>query len=322
MDTQAPIIYGDIANDPNFTWMTAIRAGFHSMLIVPIVCKHKVNGLIGLFSDNVNHFSESQAQTLSVIGMCMANIDSESTAASQVMERKSQQEEILQSQQFLSSLSHELKTPLTAIVASTDLLIEELEKKNDEMLLRLAKNIAHSASSLSNRLKELIGISFNQISAFGIEKKRMDFTYFVNDIIEQIMPLAREKKQSLMVEVEPSIIVYADAQRLEQILLNLISNAIKFTPEGGRIYFRAKTKGDELIAEVQDTGKGIANSEKPKLFHPYYRLQADRQNIPGLALGLSITKSLVELHNGKIWVESQEGKGSTFSFSIPLEKTG
>jgi len=114
-------------------------------------------------------------------------------------------------------------------------------------------------------------------------------------------------------------IIHGDGQRLEQVVLNLMTNATKFTPKGGNITLRARKRDDGLVIEVQDTGIGIAKDEQARLFQPYSRLNADRQRHPGLGLGLALAKQVVELHGGKIWVESEPGKGSTFSFSLPLD---
>ena len=115
--------------------------------------------------------------------------------------------------------------------------------------------------------------------------------------------------------------VWADETRLRQVVLNLLSNACKFTPEGGKITLRAREGDATLVVEVQDTGVGIAEEEQQRLFEPYYRVADDRQQFKGLGLGLTLCKMLVELHGGQIWVESHVGKGSTFGFSVPLETT-
>ena len=117
----------------------------------------------------------------------------------------------------------------------------------------------------------------------------------------------------------PSLpLVWADKERLRQVVLNLLINASKFTPEGGKITLKAKEKDTSLVMEIQDTGPGIPEEEQQRLFQPYHRQITDREHLSGLGLGLALCKYLVELHNGKIWVESQVGKGSTFGFSIPL----
>lgn len=124
------------------------------------------------------------------------------------------------------------------------------------------------------------------------------------------LPLIRDKGLSLSLELPPALIVNADEQRLEQILLNLLANAIKFTPVAGQIILRAREEKENVIVEIQDTGPGIPKEEQIKLFRPYYQVMADRHRVPGLGLGLAITKQLVELHGGRIWVDSGRARAA------------
>jgi signal transduction histidine kinase len=134
----------------------------------------------------------------------------------------------------------------------------------------------------------------------------------------QISPLLHNKGQKLTTELPDSLpIIHGDGQRLEQVLLNLMNNATKFTPDGGKITVRVRKQDTGLVVEVQDDGIGIARDQQDRLFKPYSRLYADRQRHPGLGLGLALSKQVVELHGGKIWVESESGKGSTFFFFLP-----
>ncbi|MBE0481612.1 MAG: ATP-binding protein [Dehalococcoidia bacterium] len=113
--------------------------------------------------------------------------------------------------------------------------------------------------------------------------------------------------------------IRADGERLHQVILNLLVNASKFTPEGGTITLSARVEGNTFLVKVKDTGTGISRKGQRRIFEPYQRRIADRERLSGLGLGLALCKKLVELHGGKIWVESQSGKGSTFSFSLPFE---
>jgi signal transduction histidine kinase len=125
--------------------------------------------------------------------------------------------------------------------------------------------------------------------------------------------------QSLNLALASSLpLVWADEERLQQVVLNLLINASKFTPEGGKITMKAKQKNSALVVEIQDTGPGIPEEEQQRLFQPYHRQLSDREHLSGLGLGLALCKYLVELHDGQIWVESEAGKGSTFGFSMPL----
>ena len=141
----------------------------------------------------------------------------------------------------------------------------------------------------------------------------------LQNIVSEFLPAATEKRQSLIMDVSPSIpLVKADKQRLEQIILNLLTNAIKFTEEGGKIQVRLRRKGAEVIVEVEDDGPGITEEEQKRIFEPYYQVEPDRQHFTGLGLGLTVSKQLVELHGGRIWVHSGLSKSSTFAFSLPI----
>jgi signal transduction histidine kinase len=316
--TKQSIIRSDITLESEYPWKSAVQSGFCSLLAVPILYSSQMLGIIGLASFKTNQFNQDHVDLLTIIGTMIADACDATSIRHLAKERKKQQEDIMQTQQYLNALGHELKTPLTAIIASVSLLTEELEKKNEPLLLKMAANIERSAASLNNRLKDLLNFSRAKGTMYGVEKKAFDFPQFVRGVLEQFSSLLKKKKQLLEIDIPQSLTVNGDPQRLEQILFNLLSNAIKFSPEGGRITLTTKVEKNNLLVEVKDTGKGIPQEEKHKLFLPYYRLSTDRHTVPGLGLGLSITKQLVELHGGTIWVDSVEGHGSTFSFTIPL----
>jgi signal transduction histidine kinase len=113
--------------------------------------------------------------------------------------------------------------------------------------------------------------------------------------------------------------VWADEERLQQIILNLLTNASKYSPEGSKISLRGKQENDSLVVQVADTGPGIPREDQKRIFKPYQRYNSGRESLSGLGLGLSLCKSLVELHGGKIWMNSKKGSGTTFTFSIPLK---
>ncbi len=220
---------------------------------------------------------------------------------------------------FIDTLSHELKTPLTSIIAAAGLLAEELEETGEESDQKLIQTIIHNANTLETRLAELMDIVKTGTGRLQLQLEPVDMKSLLQGIGWQISPLLQGKGQNLSMDLPDSLpILHGDGQRLEQVVLNLMTNATKFTPEGGNITLRARKRDSEIVTEIHDTGIGIAKEEQGRLFKPYSRLSADRQRHPGLGLGLALAKQVVELHGGKIWVESEPGKGSTFSFSLPL----
>jgi signal transduction histidine kinase len=153
-----------------------------------------------------------------------------------------------------------------------------------------------------------------------LQVEPVDMRSLLQGIGWQISPIIQGKEQRLNMDLPASLpIIHGDGQRLEQVVLNLMTNATKFTPKGGNITLRARKQDTGLVIEVQDTGVGISPEAQASLFKPYSRPSADRQRHPGLGLGLALAKQVVELHRGKIWVASEVGKGSTFSFSLPLD---
>jgi PAS domain S-box-containing protein len=221
--------------------------------------------------------------------------------------------------EFTRALVHELKTPLTPVLAASSALTEILDEGTP---LEFARNIARGASRLSGRIDELFDLTRGETGMLDLSWKQVDLLSVLHGIADEMIPVALTRDQSLILDLPPSLPpVRADDSRLKQVVLNLLSNALKFTPEGGKVVLRAKEEDQSLVVEVQDNGPGIPGDEQEWLFQPYRRLRSGTRPSGGLGLGLALSKTLVELHGGRIWVQSREGRGSTFSFSVPLEIT-
>jgi signal transduction histidine kinase len=223
---------------------------------------------------------------------------------------------------FIDTLSHELKTPLTSIIAAAGLLEEELQDTADETHRKLMQTIIRNANSLETRLVELLDIVKTGSGKLQLQFEPVDIKSLVLGTCMQISPLIHNKGQKLSTEIPDFVpLIQADGQRLEQVLLNLMNNASKFTPDGGTITVRIKKQETGLVIEVADNGIGIPKDQQDRLFKPYSRIQADRQRHPGLGLGLALSKQIIELHGGRIWVDSDASKGSVFSFFLPKRPT-
>jgi signal transduction histidine kinase len=218
--------------------------------------------------------------------------------------------------EFTRALVHELKTPLTPIMSSSDLLVSGL---TEEPWLSVAQNIQRGAINLNKRIGELLDLARGEIGMLRLNSKRVDMLKLLQNVGSEMSVVASSNGQILKVELPSSLALpWADEDRLRQITQNLLVNATKFTPEGGIITLRAKEQNGNIVVEVQDTGYGIPEEEQRRLFRPYHRQIGDREHLSGLGLGLALCKNLVQLHGGRIWVQSIEGKGATFSFSIPI----
>jgi PAS domain S-box-containing protein len=217
--------------------------------------------------------------------------------------------------EFTRALAHELKTPLTPMVISSQVLASELK---EEPLLSLARNLSRGASSLNSRIDELLDLAKGEIGMLQLKTEPSDVLQLLREAAEYVSPVALSRGQSLIMDLPDSLpLVEADKVRLRQIVLNLLNNALNYTPEGGRITLRAARKDGNLVVEVEDNGPGIAEEGKQHMFEPYRRMKVTGERLSGLGLGLALCKTLVGLHGGHIWVRSSEGKGSTFGFSLP-----
>ena len=216
---------------------------------------------------------------------------------------------------FGDATVHELKTLLTAIVVSAELLAEELQVDQQGMPVRLTQNIIRNAHSLDEKLSNFSEMAGLLAGNFSFQPEQLDIVPVINSVTAQLYPITRSKRQSLVVELPASLpTVKVHRQYLEQILLNLLTNASKYTPEGGKIMVNASQDNDSLVIKVADDGIGIPANRHELIFQPYYQVNGGK----GSGLGLAITKFLVELHGGKIWLESIPRQGSSFFFSLPL----
>ncbi|HEX76072.1 MAG TPA: PAS domain-containing sensor histidine kinase [Dehalococcoidia bacterium] len=230
--------------------------------------------------------------------------------------RQNLEEEVKRRVEFTRALVHELKTPVTPILASSDLLVEQLQEGPS---LSLAKNIKEGASTMNRRIDTLLDLARGELGMLQLNRKQVDPLQLLQKVASEMSPAASSRELSLVLDVPRSLpSVWVDGSRLQQVIVNLLTNAFKWSPQGGKVTLRAKQKNDALIVEVQDMGPGIAKENQQKIFDAYYRVESDRQRLDGLGLGLALCKTIVESHGGKIWVESEKGKGSTFGFSVPL----
>jgi|GEM_PF-322199 len=219
--------------------------------------------------------------------------------------------------EFVSVVSHDLKTPLTAIRGFADLtaITGPLSDQQRDFVTRI-KDITRE---MANMISDLLDIG--KIEA-GIEMDRVSCSIpaLAQDVLSDLEFRAKEKEIAVELEVaEPTPTVVGDPNRLKQVLMNLVGNAIKYTPDGGHVWIRIGPEDGRLITAVQDTGYGISARDQKQLFQKFFRVRTEQTaHIEGTGLGLAIVRSIVEHHGGRIWVESEPGKGSTFAFSLPV----
>ena len=225
--------------------------------------------------------------------------------------------------EFISLASHELRTPLTIIKSQVQTVLEgnlgKINKSQSEFLSTVASNVER----LIRLVKDLLDLSKIQTGKIEMRYEEIEVTDLIHYILGLFKPEADKKSIHLKNEVPTGIAcVYADREKVERILLNLIGNSLKFTPAGGEISVSARVSGDagnDMVIGVRDSGIGIPEPELGKIFEKFHQVEgALSESAEGAGLGLAITKGLVEAHHGKIWAESDVGKGSVFRFTLPL----
>lgn len=223
--------------------------------------------------------------------------------------------------EFLASMSHELRTPLHTIIGFAELLAEEIEGPLNEKQKRFLDHIHTDSLHLLELINDVLDLSKVESGRLELRCETFDVASAVEETLSSILPQGIAKSIDIKADVPPATGIFADRVRFKQILFNLLSNAVKFTPEGGRISVEATLRNDCLEMSVSDTGIGIPTAQQEAVFDKFYQVGATTKGVrEGTGLGLAITKSLVEKHGGRIWLESEPGKGSRFTFTIALEQ--
>jgi signal transduction histidine kinase/DNA-binding response OmpR family regulator len=221
--------------------------------------------------------------------------------------------------EFLASMSHELRTPLNAIIGFSEVLLErmfgELNERQDDYL----RDIWSSGKHLLELLNDILDLS--KIEAGQMALNRTEF--IVSESLEYCLSMVRERaltqRVQLSLDIDPEVgLLDADRLRFRQVVLNLLSNAVKFTPGGGRVDVRASMRGRDLVVLVADTGVGVPAEDRERIFDSFQQGTQTSEQVEGTGLGLTLSKRILELHGGRIWVDSEAGKGSTFGFTLPV----
>lgn len=219
---------------------------------------------------------------------------------------------------FTRKLIHELKTPLTSLLATSQLLTEETQGTR---LHKLSRYVWESAGSLNSRIQELHDVVRGELGKLELKLKPVDIGALMVSIIEETRALSQQQGMSINLELAESLPeVIGDPDRIRQIMLNLINNALKYAREGKKIDINVDTKLGKVVLEIRDYGPGIPTLQQRTLFEPGYQFSSRDENTGGLGIGLALCKMLVELHGGQIWVKSRVGRGSSFFFTIPTMK--
>jgi signal transduction histidine kinase len=216
---------------------------------------------------------------------------------------------------FIGMTSHELKTPLTAIKSNIDFILSEKAGKVPEELKLYLTTIQRNTNRIQGAMDQMLDLARIKSGRLSILREPIILSSdIVRGYINEIKPV--DKHLSIEIHIPDHLRVYADRNGLHDIFMNLLTNAFKFTPEGGHITIMASQKDKFILHEVRDTGIGISEDQSEKIFEDFYQVEGGKHG--GTGLGLAIAKALVDEHGGRIWVKSQLGKGASFYFTLPV----
>jgi signal transduction histidine kinase len=293
-----------------------VDAEAYRIVAVPLMRERALVGVVTLWRRGVAPFGESQVALLQSFAR-QAVIAVENARLLNELERANKHKS-----DFLAHMSHELRTPLNAIIGFSEALRERMFGELNEKQADYLKDIHDSGRHLLSLINDILDLS-------KIEAGRMELelsTFHLPTAISNALVLVRERATrhgvQLDSQIDPRLAEFeADERKVKQVLLNLLSNAVKFTPEGGRVAVTAQLDTDHVEIAVRDTGEGIATEDQAALFQEFRQVGRDRlKKAEGTGLGLALTKRFVELHGGRIRVESAPGKGSTFAFTLPMRQ--
>ncbi|MFC1990561.1 ATP-binding protein, partial [Chloroflexota bacterium] len=222
--------------------------------------------------------------------------------------------------EFLAHMSHELRTPLNVVIGFSELLLDGVPGKIGAEQQQCLNDILGSGKHLLNLINDILDLSKIESGKMELRLRKFALTDILEPLKTVMLPMIAPRKQSLEIEVEDELPpIFADKSKLRQVLINLLGNSTKFTPDGGKLMVKAVRDGDWCYVSVIDSGIGIKRENQKKIFEPFCQLDSPMTETKGgTGLGLIIARQIIERHGGQIWVESEHGKGSKFTFTLPL----
>jgi signal transduction histidine kinase len=269
--------------------------------------ERKVEERTQQLGENIRELSEARTSTLKMLD--------DLEAAKRELEKANQELKEMDETKlkFIGAASHELKTPLTAIKANIDFILSEKEGKVPENLKSYLLTIQRNTNRIQRTMDRMMDLARIKLGRLLLSREPILVSEVVGGYINEIKPL--DKRLSIVFHIPENLYVHADRDGFHDIFINLLSNAFKFTTDGGQVLIRASRTGGYVLHEIQDTGIGVPRDKTDKIFDEFYQVETGKHG--GTGLGLAIAKQIVEGHGGKIWVESELGKGSTFFFTLP-----
>jgi two-component system, NtrC family, sensor kinase len=323
VNDRVPHIVSDTETDPTLGSKSLEQArarGFRSLLVVPLLRENNVIGILGVGRREPGPFTDDQVALLqtfadqAVIAIENVRLFKELEAANRELAAASQHKS-----EFLANMSHELRTPLNAIIGFSEVLSEKMFGELNEKQEEYSKDIHASGQHLLFLINDILDLSKIEAGRMELELSNFHLPTALDSALTLVRERAGRRSIALHLSVDERLgQIQGDERKVRQVVLNLLSNAIKFTPEGGRIDVKAMPKDGFVEVSVSDTGVGIAAEDQEAVFEEFRQVGTADKKVEGTGLGLTLCRKFVELHGGRIWVKSQVGAGSTFTFTIPV----
>jgi signal transduction histidine kinase len=315
-----PLVINDVEKDPRHYAQVGAQIQFHphSLLGVPMRIQDRVTGVLEALNKRGGGFSEADINILSIIAS-QAAVAIHNARLVQALQRAYDELSRVDKLKtdFMSIASHELRTPLGVILGYATFLKEEAQGE----LSGHAERVLNSAIRLRSLVEDMTNMNLLHMGAAKLDLKTVSVQQIIQSIFDEVAPTARAKGQQLVMKLPPhSLTVRADAEKLGLVFTNLLNNAIRFTPDQGKINVTAMPKHGEVWISIRDNGIGIPHNELDNIFHEFYQMEDHMiRRHGGMGLGLAIARGLIELQEGRIWAESEGiGKGATFTVALPL----
>jgi signal transduction histidine kinase len=322
----------DVSSDPTYGLRVMQDARWRTGLGVPLLREGAVIGLLGMWRRDVRPFSDRQIELLqtfanqAVIAIENVRLFNELQVRNRDVEEKGRQLETASrhKSEFLANMSHELRTPLNAILGFSEVLLERMFGEVNAKQTEYLQDILASGQHLLSLINDILDLSKVEAGRLELELGRFHLPTALDNALTLVRERATRHGITLTQAVDERVgDIVADERKVKQILLNLLSNAVKFTREGGRVHLTAREADDAVTIAVSDTGVGIAPEDQAAVFEEFRQVgRDDASRQEGTGLGLTLAKKFVELHGGHIWVKSEVGQGSTFTFTLPVQAEG
>jgi len=320
-----PVQVADIADERQFvapqTRALLVREGLRSLLAIPLVREQQVLGGLVIPRREQGAFSPEVVATLqtfaaqSVLAIQNARLFREIADKSEELRLASQHKS-----QFLANMSHELRTPLNAILGYSELILDNIYGEPSERMRGVLERVQSNGRHLLGLINAVLDLSKIEAGQLTLSINDYSLKEVVQGVFVAVESLATAKRLALKVDVPAALPTgRGDEQRIAQVLLNLVGNAIKFT-EAGEVAIAASVENGAFTVAVRDTGPGIAVADRTRIFEEFQQVDnSSTRSKGGSGLGLAISKRIIEMHGGRIWVESEQGQGSTFAFTLPIK---